>query len=185
MNNKFAVIDVPLFFEDYEYFTAATSNDPVVVTGSSNWTSIGFDLNDETMVVVHDLTLGYRYAIGEANALLAAAANSGVVYGEVRSSWNNIGLSTEIIIESERASAAFPGTPEPVETESDADDDGFYGAFVTTGNLIRLEAAQPEGHLVPTPKFQYGNTFLLLPGASYEGNFFAVLAPTGTGTGGT
>jgi hypothetical protein len=43
----------------------------------------------------------------------------------------------------------------------------------------------PQNHLTPEPKFQYGDTFLLLPGASYEGNFYPKLAPTGTGTGGT
>lgn len=185
MNHKFMVVDVPMTFEDMQYFNAATSNDPVVLTGSCNWTNAGFNLNDETLVVVHDMTLGYRYVIGEANALIAAAGNSGVVYGEVRSAYNNVGLETSIFIESERVSSYFPGTDQPVDIETDPENEGFYGAYVTTGELFRLECTQPEGHLIPEDKFLYGATFLLLPGASYEGNFFPKLAPSGTGTGGT
>ncbi len=185
MNHKFMVFDVPLTFEDYEFFNAATSNDPVVVTGSCNWTAGGLTLNDETLVVVHDLTLGYRFGVGEANALLAAAVNTGVVYGRVRSAYNNVGLEVPIIIESARVSDYFPGTPEPIELTSNPDNEGFYGSRVTTGELFHLEAGQAPGHVIPEQKFLYGNTFLLLPGASYEGNFYPKLAPSGTGTGGT
>lgn len=185
MNHKFMVIDVPMTFEDMQYFTAATSDDPLVITGSCNWTNAGFELNDETLMIVHDLTLGYRYAFGEMTSITAAAGNTGIVFGEVRSAYNNVGLEVTVTIESGRVSSYFPGTDPPVEVDSDPDEEGFYGAYVTTGELNRLESSQPVGHLIPEDKFLYGATFLLLPGASYEGNFFPKLAPSGTGTGGT
>jgi len=185
MNDKFMVLDVPTTFEDFEYFTAASSNDPVVLSGSCNWTTAGLDLNDETLVEVHDLTLAFQYAVCEANALMAAANNTGVVYGRVRSASNNIGLESTLTIATRRASEAFPGVAEPIEVQSGGTE-GFYGVYITTGDLYMLQiTAAPENHLTPEPKFQYGDTFLLLPGASYEGNFYPKLAPTGTGTGGT
>ncbi len=185
MNHKFMVFDVPVSFEDLQYFSAATSQDPVVVTGSANWTKAGLDLNDETLLVVHDLTLAFQYAFGEANAIDAAAANTGIVYGRIRSAHSNVGLETTVSIQTRRASAAFPGMADPIDVQS-AGDEGFYGAYVTTGELFRLEViTAPPAHLIPEPKFQYGDTFLLLPGASYEGNFYPKLAPTQTGTGGT
>lgn len=185
MNHKFMVFDVPGTFEDLQYFSAASSNDPVVVTGSCNWTKAGLDLNDETLVIVHDLTLAFQYAVGESNAVSAAASNTGIVYGRVRSAHNNIGLETMLMVQTRRASAAFPGMAEPEEIESGGAE-GFFGLYVPTGELFMLEVIETaEAHLIPEPKFLYGDTFLLLPGASYEGNFFPKLAPTQTGTGGT
>lgn len=50
LHNKYAVID------------AGTASDPLVITGSTNWTANAVTANDENLVIVHSAAIAARYA---------------------------------------------------------------------------------------------------------------------------
>jgi hypothetical protein len=51
-----------LLHDKYTVIDAGTSSDPLVVTGSANWTANGVEANDENVPIVHDPALASAFA---------------------------------------------------------------------------------------------------------------------------
>ena len=191
MNHKFLLINVPTNLNTTINPVILNLIDPVVITGSANWTYNGLNTNDEQLVVVHDLTLGFEYSI-EMGALERGAAGVGVVFGTVRT-FKNVPVFEALLY---CDSNDIPGTiffgdqgvkPDDIVTGAR----GNYVMFIPTGflrNIQLMGLGEAEGlYLYPDPL--WGPTdpnggWVLLPGSSYEANFYLHSAPAGTGSGG-
>jgi hypothetical protein len=191
MNHKFMLINVPTDVTVTLDPVIMNLLDPVVITGSANWTYNGLYTNDEQLVVVHDLTLGFEFGI-EIGALERGAAGVGVVFGTVRT-FKNVPISEAVPY---CDSNAIPGSivfigdqgvkPEDVATDAR----GMYLMFIPTGflrNISLVDLGSANGlYLFPDPLWgptDPNSGWVLLPGSSYEANFYLYPMPTGTGTG--
>jgi hypothetical protein len=191
MNHKFMIINVPADVTTTINPVYLNVIDPLVITGSANWTFNGLNTNDEQVIVVHDLTLCYEFAI-EMGALEREAAGVGVVFGTVRT-FKNVPVPNALPY---CDSNNIPGTifagdggvkPEDVIT----DGRGMYAMFIPTGflrNISLVGLGDADGlYLYPDPLFgptMPNEGWNLLPGSSYEANFYLYPMPSGTGTGG-
>jgi len=190
LNHKVMLIDLPGDVSNTLSPAVLDILDPVVITGSSNWTHSGLALNDEQLLIIHDLTLGYEFAV-EIGVLQREAAGYGVVFGTIRTSKNVPIEGAAISCDSE----AIPGNVfigdqgEPAESEADAR--GYYAMMVPTGFLRNIQVTElgAAGGLYLLPDPIWGEDlpnegYNLMPGSSYEANFYCQPAPSATGTGG-
>lgn len=192
MNHKFMLINVPANVTTTINPVVLNLLDPLVITGSANWTYNGLYTNDEQLVLVHDLTLAYEFAV-EVGALGRGAAGVGIVYGTVRTFKNVPIFEAMPYCDSEN----IPGTifvgdqgvkPDDVVT----DGRGMYSMFIPTGFLRNIQLVglgEAEGqYLYPDPLWGPTNPndgWVLLPGSSYNANFYLYPRPSSTGTGGS
>jgi len=164
--------------------------DPVTITGSCNWTHNGLELNDEQLIIVHDLTLGFEFAI-EIGVLQREAQGTGVVFGVVRTNKDVPIEGATLTCDSEAIPGGiFPGdggTP----PEGETDGRGYYAMLVPTGFLrnIQVTGLGDASGLYILPDPLWGETmpnegWNLMPGSSYRANFYVSPAPSQTGTGG-
>ncbi|HEX9745669.1 MAG TPA: phospholipase D-like domain-containing protein [bacterium] len=190
LNHKIMIIDVPVQIGTDFSTTLLGLLDPVVITGSNNWTQPGLKLNDEQMVVIHDVTMGYEIGFIEYEVLNREANGIGVVFGHMKTSKNVAIEGAQITCDSESmAGGVFPGDGgEPTEGMSTMR--GTYFMFVPTGfvrNIQVLSLGDASGlYLLPEVIWgeeQPNSGYNLLPGASYKLNFYVRPVPSQTGTG--
>ncbi|MCD6216554.1 hypothetical protein J7L05_01700 [bacterium] len=182
LNHKYIVIDFPLDLWDYEYPSPGNLNDPVVVTGSANWNESNFTRNDESMIVVHDLAMAYRFGLVEFQSNVMGAQRIGIIWGECRSAVNNVPLECTVEIRVERK-GFLPGLPDPddpVEIDSDPKN-GFYSTTVPGGLTDVTVTEVPDAYLLPD--YILGNQ-LIFPGGSQRIFWYLPLQPAGSGYGG-
>jgi len=201
LNHKFILIDLPADLSTTIDPVILDVLDPVVITGSANWTHNGLDLNDEQLLIIHDLTLGFEYAVemavlsreaGGFDPVNGYTPGYGVVFGKVATNKDVPLAESELTCDSlEIVGGVFlgdGGTP----TEDETNNRGYYALFVPSGflrNIQVLSLGDASGaYLLPDPIWgdtQPNEGWNFLPGSSYEANFYVVPAPTQTGTGGT
>ena len=190
LNHKFMLIDLPADVTTTINPVVLDVMDPVVITGSCNWTHNGLELNDEQMLIVHDVTLGYELAV-EMGVLSREAVGIGVVFGKVRTSKNVAIPNADLMCDSEFIPGGYfvgdGGTP----TEGASNSRGYYSMIVPTGfvrNIRVLSLGDASGlYLLPDPLWgvdQPNQGYNLMPGSSYRANFFCSPAPAATGTDG-
>jgi len=203
LNHKFILIDLPADLSNTINPLVLDVLDPVVITGSANWTHNGLDLNDEQLLIIHDLTLGYEYAV-EMGVLSREAGGwdpdpdmggyypgVGVVYGQVATNKNVPITSATLACDSEEIVGGMflgdGGTP----TQGETDSTGYYAMFVPSGFLRNIQVyglGDASGaYLLPDPlwgEMQPNEGYNLLPGSSYVANFYVIPTPSQTGTGG-
>jgi len=190
LNHKVMIIDMPVNFEDALSPVVLEFLDPVVISGSCNWTYAGLKLNDEHLLIVHDQTLGYELGYVEMGVINLAAQNAGVLFGRVRTMRNQPVEEAVVSADVER----IIGTPFVGDggdhPEAETDERGVYAMAVPTGFLrnIHLESlGEAEGgYLYPSVIWgedQPNQGYNILPGASFEANFYLSPIPTNTGTG--
>jgi hypothetical protein len=190
LNHKVMVIDVPVDITDASNPTLLGFYDPVVISGSCNWTHNGLKLNDEQLVVVHDIALGYEMGFVEMATISREAAGYGVVFGRTRTI-KNVPVANAVV---QCDSLEVLGTPfmgdggTPSEGESDGR--GAYFMLVPTGfvkNIHLEDLGDAAGtYLFPDPLWGddvANQGYNLMPGASFEANFYFRPIPTNTGTG--
>jgi hypothetical protein len=190
LNHKILVIDVPVDFSNRINPVALDFYDPVIVAGSCNWTQNGLTLNDEQLIVLHDLTLGYEIGAVELDAVRRSAEGVGVVFGRTRTFKNVPIVDVTVSV----SSLEIPASPflgdggNPTSTQSVGT--GIYYMEVPSGRLKNLQiedlAEAADSYLYPDPLFAEdlpNDYYNLLPGASYEANFYCNPAPSQTGTG--
>ncbi len=189
LNHKFMLIDLPTDVTTTIDPTVLGVLDPVVITCSNNWTHNGLELNDEQMLIIHDLTLGFEYAV-EMGALEREAMGLGVVFGTVRTNKNVPIAGAQLTCDSLAIPGGFFPGDGGVPPEGESDARGSYGMLVPTGflrNIQVLDLGDAGGaYLLPDPI--WGDTmpnqgYNLMPGSSYKANFYVIPVPTGTGTG--
>ncbi|MFH1677154.1 MAG: phospholipase D-like domain-containing protein [bacterium] len=187
LNHKFIIIDMPANVTNTINPVVLDLLDPVVITGSANWTHNGLRLNDEVMVIVHDLTLAFKYAI-EISALSRESQGYGVVYGKIRTNKNVPIMEAEISCDSNAIpGGAFPGDGGQ-HPEGMSDARGFYFMFVRTGfvrNIHLTSIGEATTYLFPDPIWgpdSPNEGYNLLPGASLEVDFYLYPQPHATGT---
>jgi phosphatidylserine/phosphatidylglycerophosphate/cardiolipin synthase-like enzyme len=74
-----------LLHDKYAVVDAGTSSDPLIVTGSTNWTGNAVEANDENLLIVHDTTLASAFAADFAR-LRGAISPGGFVCNATRTS---------------------------------------------------------------------------------------------------
>jgi len=190
MGHKFMLIDLPANVTTTIDPVILDVIDPVVIAGSCNWTTNGLELNDEQMLVIHDLTLSFEMAV-EASALLRECYGIGVVYGTVRTNKNVPIPEAEVFCDSEAIPGGFFNGDGGEPTEDETNAWGNYFLAVPTGAVrnIRVEdLGEASGlYLLPDPIWgedQPNEHYNLMPGASYRLNFYCSPRPSATGTGG-
>jgi len=190
LGHKFLLIDLPADVTTTISPALLDVVDPVVITGSCNWTHNGLELNDEQMIVAHDLTLGYEYAV-EMSALAREAAGYGVVFGTVRTNKNVPIPEAELTCESESIPGGVFNGDGGEHPEGSTNEDGNYALIVPTGflqNIQVLSLGSASGlYLLPDPIWgedMPNEGYNLMPGASYRADFYCSPAPSATGTGG-
>ncbi len=190
LNHKFMLIDLPVDVTTTISPVILELVDPVVITGSNNWTASGLELNDEQMVIVHDLTLAFEFAV-ELNVLSREAAGMGVVFGTVRTNKNVPIEDASVLCDSESIPGGVFNGDGGESPEGQTNAYGNYALMVPSGFLrnIRVESLGDAGGLYLLPDPIWGEDmpnegYNLLPGASYEANFYCSPAPSTTGTGG-
>lgn len=198
LNHKLLIIDVPIDFSNQINPIFLDFFDPVVIAGSANWTQNGLKLNDEQMLIIHDLTLGFEVGSVEMGTLGLQAPppenpvpGYGVLFGRLRT-FKNVPIDDGAIA---CDSEMIPGSPflgdggNPSVTNSLGE--GVYAMAVPAGFLrnirvVSLGSAE-EFYLYPIPLWgedSPNDGYNLLPGASYEANFYVSPRPSATGTGG-
>jgi hypothetical protein len=190
LNHKIMAIDVPNDIEAAQNPLLLEIYDPTVIFGSCDWTYSGLKLNDEQLIIVHDLTIGYEIGYVEFAAISREATGYGVVFGKVRT-MRNVPIEHVVIACDSQDIAATPfggdgGTP----TTDETDPDGRFLMFVPSGfvrNIHLEDLGDAAGaYLFPDPLWgetQPNQGYNLLPGASLEVNFYLRPIPTNTGTG--
>lgn len=190
LNHKVMVIDMPTNVNEPIDPVVLDIFDPVVITGSCNWTYNGLKLNDEQLIIVHDLTLGFQFGFPELSAIAREAAGYGVVFGWIRT-WKNVPIPEATI---ECRSLRIPGTPFTGDggniPQGESEDRGDYFMLVPSGlvrNIRLLSLGDAEGlYLYPDPLWgddRPNQGYTLLPGSSFRADFYLKPMPTNTGTG--
>ena len=189
LGHKFLLIDLPADVTTTISPVLLEIVDPVVITGSCNWTHSGLELNDEQMLVIHDLTLGFEYAV-ETSVLSREAAGIGIVYGTVRTSKNVAIPEAELTCDSEAIPGGVFNGDGGTPAEAESDGNGNYALFVPTGflrNIQVLDLGDASGlYLFPDPIWgedMPNQGWNLMPGSSYRVDFYCSPAPSQTGTG--
>jgi len=190
LGHKFLLIDLPADVTTTISPALLDIVDPVVITGSCNWTHSGLELNDEQMIVAHDLTLGFEYAV-EMSALGREAAGYGVVFGTVRTNKNVAIPGAELTCDSESIPGGVFNGDGGTPAEAGSDGNGNYALLVPTGflrNIQVINLGDASGlYLLPDPIWgadMPNDGWNLLPGSSYRADFYCSPAPSATGTGG-
>jgi hypothetical protein len=188
LNHKVMLMDVPNF-EDALSPVILNAVDPVVITGSCNWTYAGIRLNDEQLLIIHDQTMSYEMYV-ELQTLSLEAQGNGVLFGRVHTHTDRPINQAEVSADS----LAILGSPfrgagaDGIVGQTDAR--GIFAITVPAGLLrnIRLTSLGDGagGFMNPTPIWNdpgLTQGYNLLPGSSFEINFFLEPIPTNTGTG--
>ena len=181
INHKFIIIDFPLQQEDYEYTNLNEFKDPVVLTGSPNWTEANFAQNDEDLLIIHDLAIAYMYGKVEfEGSNLLATTQQARIFGETRSAVNNVPLQCTIEVRVERK-GFLPGLPVGQPATADSDPETAKYEVLVPGGLTDVTVTNvPGGYMLPD--YIAGNQ-LIFPGGSQKINWFIALQPSGSGSG--
>ncbi|HDS30716.1 MAG TPA: hypothetical protein ENN67_06705 [Firmicutes bacterium] len=185
-------IDVPVDFSNRLNPVLQDFYDPVVISGSCNWTQNGLTLNDEYILVMHDLTMGYQLGAIEMDAVRRAAQRVGVVFGKMRT-YKNVPINNAMIsvISEEIPGSPFFGSGAGEPPTATSVPRGVYYMEVPAGRLKDLQVVslgEAEGlYLYPQTLFRSdlpNEYYNLLPGASYKADWYCYPVPSQTGTGG-
>jgi hypothetical protein len=192
MNHKFMLVNVPTNVTETINPVVLNILDPVVVTGSANWTHNGLNINDEQVIVVHDLTLGFQFAI-EMGVLQRESAGRGIVFGTVRTHKNVPIRLAQLYCDSDPITGTIFGGDGGVKPEDILTDGrGMYWMEIPTGflrNIQLIDLGEASGlYIFPQPLWGEDTPnagWNLFPGSSFNADFYLYPMPSGTGTGGS
>jgi hypothetical protein len=190
LNHKVILIDLPSDVSNTIVPSILELVDPVVISGSANWTPNGLQYNDEQMLIVHDVTLGYEFAV-ELGVLTRECTGVGVCFGTIRTNKNVAIPQADIMCDSQEIPGSVFIGDQGIPAEANSDMNGNYALMVPAGKMRNVQVinlGEASGtYLLPDPI--WGPTmpsegWNLMPGSSYEANFYAQSAPSATGGGG-
>ena len=196
LNHKIMIIDVPVNITETQEPLLVSLLDPVIISGSNNWNQSGLTLNDEQMLVCHDLTLGYEIGFIEYEVINRSTLGLGMVFGKMRTSHNVPIEGVDLTCDSELIPGGVFTGDGGVPSEATSTAQGVYFMMwddflgVPTGFLRNIQVLDlgdaADSYLLPLTIWgedQPNEGWYLLPGASYRADFYATPRPTQTGTG--